>query len=358
MLKKSNTNNSRPYFSICIPQYNRTDFLIKALSTFKKQEFKDFEVCIYDDNSNDNGMDKVLTYLENSNMNYSYYRSKNNGRYDVSLRGAIDLSKGKYTLLMGNDDGLMNSNTLRLIHNKIENYDNISVVVTNYIVLTDGEKVKRIPETKTYGSGPLTAASFFRNYAFVSGVILNGDKARDLATDRLDGSEMYQMYLATSIVSMGGEILGIRDICIQKDLQIQGQEIDSYKTHAKVTKCSLTARKLPMSRIFEVILVGLESMPDGRQKEECLLKIAKQLYMFTYPYWIIEYRREQSWCYSFGIYRALNPLIVINKVYQFSFYNKVKLTLLYIASGMAGFLIPILIFNKFRPFLYKIAKKQ
>jgi len=358
MLKKSNKSNLRPYFSICIPQYNRTDFLIKALATFKKQEFKDFEVCIYDDNSNDNGMDQLIHFLERSNMNYSYFSSKTNGRYDVSLRGSIELSSGKYVLLMGNDDGLMNSNTLKLIHNNIENYVNVSVVVTNYIELTTGKKVLRIPETKSYGSGPISAASFFRNYAFVSGIVLEGDKARELSTDRLDGSEMYQMYLATSIVSMGGKILGIKDICIQKDLQIEGQEVDSYQRHAKANKCSLNAIKLPMSRIFEVITAGIESMPDGRKKEDCLFLIAQQLYKYTYPYWIIEYRRVQSWCYSFGIYRALNPSNVINNIYHFSVYNRFKLTKLYFLRGIVGFLIPIFLFDKFRPFLFKIAKKQ
>jgi len=358
MLKKSNTSNLRPYFSICIPQYNRTDFLIKALATFKEQEFKDFEICIYDDNSNDDGMDKAIDYLGNSNMNYSYFRSKNNGKYDVSLRGSIDLSNGKYVLLMGNDDGLMNSKTLKLIHKNIENYDNVSVVVTNYIELTTGEKVMRIPETKSYGSGPLSAASFFRNYAFVSGIVLNGNNARELSTNRLDGSEMYQMYLATSIVSMGGKILGIKDICIQKDLQIQGQEVDSYQRHAKARKCSLNSIKLPMSRIFEVITAGIESMPDGRKKEECLFLIAIQLYKYTYPYWIIEYRRVQSWCYSFGIYRALSPSNVINQIYQFSLYNKFRLTTSYLLRGVAGFLMPIFIFDTCRPFLFKIAKKQ
>ena len=153
-------------------------------------------------------------------------------------------------------------------------------------------------------------------------------------------------------------MLGIKDVCIQKDLQIQGQEVDSYQRLAKANKCSFNAIKLPMSRIFEVITAGIESMPDGRKKEDCLFLIAKQLYKYTYPYWIIEYRRVQSWCYSFGIYRALNPSIVINNTYHFSLYNRFRLTKMYLLRGIAGFLIPILIFDKFRHFLYKIAKMQ
>ena len=141
-MKKINKKNLNPYFSICIPQYNRTDFLLKALESFSSQTFTDFEVCIYDDNSNDNGEGKILNYLENSTLSYSYYRSESNGKYDVSLRGAIGLSNGRYVFLMGNDDGLVDCKTLELIHNHIEQYNDISVVITNYLELTTGEQVR------------------------------------------------------------------------------------------------------------------------------------------------------------------------------------------------------------------------
>jgi glycosyltransferase involved in cell wall biosynthesis len=355
---EDNKHNFRPYFSICIPQYNRTDFLIKALGSFVNQTFTDFEVCIYDDNSNDKGEDKIVKFLKNSGLNYSYFKSDTNGRYDVSLRGAIDMSSGKYVLLMGNDDGLANYKTLELIYNHIKAYDDISVAITNYIELTSGREVERVHETEECGSGPKVAASIFRNYAFVSGIIFDGRKARGLSTDKVEGSEMYQMYLATSIVSNGGKVLSIKDVCIEKDLQIKNMQVDSYQNKNKIQKCSLGARILPMARIFEVIMAGLEGSHYGRKKEENLFIVAKQLYKYTYPYWIIEYRRVQSWCYSFGVYRALNPLVICSNTYNFSFYSKVKLTALYVAMGIVGFIIPISIFDKIRPALFKFAKNN
>jgi len=355
---EDNKHNFRPYFSICIPQYNRTDFLIKALGSFVNQTFTDFEVCIYDDNSNDKGEDKIVKFLENSGINYSYFKSDTNGRYDISLRGSINLSGGKYVLLMGNDDGFIDCNTLELIHGYLEAHRNISVVITNYIELTSGKKVKRILETKEYGSGPKVASSIFRNYGFVSGILFDGDKSRGLSTDKVDGSEMYQMYLATSIVSNGGKVLGIKDICIEKDLQIKDQEVDSYQNAKKMDVCSVKARILPMARIFEVIMTGLDGSHEDKEKEDNLFIIAKQLHKYTYPYWIIEYRRVQSWCYSFGVYRALNPLFLYSRMHQFSFYNKFKLTVLYMIMGIVGFVTPIFIFDKIRPTLFKFAKKQ
>ena len=48
-----NRTLENPTFSICIPQYNRTSFLLEALKTLNEQDFKDFEVCISDDCSTD-----------------------------------------------------------------------------------------------------------------------------------------------------------------------------------------------------------------------------------------------------------------------------------------------------------------
>jgi len=357
-MKKTNNKNLNPYFSICIPQYNRTDFLLKALESFSRQTFTNFEVCIYDDNSNDDGMEKILNYLENSALSYCYFRSKNNGRYDASLRGAIGLSNGRYVFLMGNDDGLADCKTLELIHDHIKQFNDISVVITNYIELTTGERVMRVAKTKIYGEGACVASSLFRNYAFVSGIILKGEAARGLSTEKLDGSEMYQMYLATSIVSSGGQALGIEDICIQKDLQIPGQEVDSYKTQNTASKCFFKAIELPMARIFEVISAGLSDVHDPKKKEKYLFSIANQLYKYTYPYWIIEYRRVRTWCYSFSVYRGLNPLVICGRIHQFPFYLKSRLFIRYVIMGVVGFLMPIFIFDKVRPMLFRAAKKN
>jgi len=356
-MKKINKKNLNPYFSICIPQYNRTDFLLKALESFSSQTFTNFEVCIYDDNSDDNGEGKIINYLENSALSYSYYRSKSNGRYDASLRNAIGLSNGRFVLLMGNDDGLADCKTLELVHDHINKFKDISVVITNYIDLTTGEKFRRVGKTKNYGKGPSVAKSLYRNYAFVGGIFLEGEAARSLSTDKLDGSEMYQMYLATSIVSSGGQALGIEDICVHKDLQIPGQVVDYY-TNREKEKCSFTATELPMARIFEVIKVGLGDIQDSKKKNKYLFSVANQLYKYTYPFWIIENRRVQSWCYSFSVYRGLNPLVICERVYQFPFYLKARLLMRYIFMGVAGFLMPIFIFDILKSILHQTAKKN
>ena len=46
-----------------------------------------------------------------------------------------------------------------------------------------------------------TAVRAFRHFSFVSGVVLDGPAARKMATDKWDGSEMYQMFLGCRMIA-------------------------------------------------------------------------------------------------------------------------------------------------------------
>src|SRR5271154_6077851 len=94
----------KPFFSICIPQYNRTEFLMKACRSLSCQDFDKFEICISDDCSTDSKEVTLLEYLRNSGLLYVYVKTEHNLRFDGNLRNAIALSLGEYLVLMGNDD--------------------------------------------------------------------------------------------------------------------------------------------------------------------------------------------------------------------------------------------------------------
>jgi glycosyltransferase involved in cell wall biosynthesis len=102
------------FFSICIPQHDRTDFLMKAIDSFRSQRFADFEVCISDDCSTDQKHSVLLDHLNNCGLMFVYARTKHRLKYDGNLRSAIALSMGRYILLMGNDDELSDPRCLAI----------------------------------------------------------------------------------------------------------------------------------------------------------------------------------------------------------------------------------------------------
>src|SRR5437868_10033482 len=77
---------SQPVFSICIPQFNRTSFLIEACRSIVAQNFVECEVCISDDASTDGRHLELLNFLESSPLSYVYRRQVRNLRYDGNLR--------------------------------------------------------------------------------------------------------------------------------------------------------------------------------------------------------------------------------------------------------------------------------
>ena len=345
-----------PFFSICIPQYNRTDFLIAACESFASQKFRDFEVCISDDCSNDGKEGALLNHLKRLNLCFVYSRTESNIRYDANLRNAISLSKGKYVLLMGNDDALSDSDSLQAIYDELIRFEPVAAAITNYRELTSGKIYRRMTTTGVLGCGPGVAVSNFRNYSFLSGVILRADAARKCATEALDGSEMYQMFLGTRLVAAGGRLLAIDRVCIDKDVRVPGQVVDSYRTKPQLLSCPIVERPLPMGRLLEVVAAGLDPYHEGADRQANLLRVARQLYRFTYPFWIVEYRRVQSWRYALGVFLALRPTR-ITKGLSLSRCANLRLWVSYMNVGLAALSIPISAFDVLRPHFYGLAKR-
>ncbi len=354
-MKTRQLGGVRPFFSICIPQYNRTSFLIEALSVLDQQTFRDFEVCISDDVSNDDKQNELLGFLESSRLSYAYVKQEKSLRYDANIRASISLAKGRYCLLHGNDDCLKGELALEQLHKDIQEASHPAVIVCNFEDWQTGQVTRRIRHTGLYGSGPEVAVNNYRNVAFVTGVVLETEKAQALETGKWDGSEMYQMYLMARMIAEGGQLLGLDKSLVRKDIQVSGEEVDSYAKKPRLDPCPIEERKPPFVQIGRLVADAIGPGLKTNNKNKMLKKLIGQLYLFTYPFWIIEYRRVQSWRYALGICMGIRP----RNVYQgldIGWAANMQLRLAYLASCAAGLLIPIAFFDWLKPALYRVAK--
>ena len=344
-----------PFFSICIPQYNRTSFLIEACKVLASQTFKEFEVCISDDKSNDGRQEQLIDYLKSSGLSFVYQRQEINLRYDGNIRASIALARGKYCFLHGNDDCLTSPNTLQDLYTEISKNKSLGVIIPNFQDWTTGEINRRIRQTQTYPAGVETAATHFRNVAFVTGVMLDRVKSQEFTTDKWDGSEMYQMYLMAKIIASGSELLELEMSPVRKDIQIKGESVDSYAKIEKLTPCPIVERKLPMCLIGQVVSDAIEPYLISETRNSTIEQIFRQLYQFTYPFWILEYRRVQSWNYALGICLGIKPRNTFMNL-DFSIISKAKLYTLYLIVCVTGMIVPIKLFDNIRPLLYSVSK--
>lgn len=93
-----------PEISLIVPIYNVENYLERALKSIENQNFKDFEVILVDDGSEDKSPEIAEKFCE-KNSNFKLIKQKNKG--PASARNAaLEIALGKYIAFMDSDDFL------------------------------------------------------------------------------------------------------------------------------------------------------------------------------------------------------------------------------------------------------------
>ena len=344
----------QPTFSICVPQFNRTSFFLEACRRLTRQTFDDFEVCVSDDCSTDGRSDELVEFLRSSGLRHVYYRQQTNVRYDANLRTAISLASGHYCLLMGNDDCFAKNDTLETLNRELLSHPEVGVVMTNYAEYGTGRVYRRVPNSRLVGAGPEVAASRYRNFSFVSGILLRTDRAKAHATAKWDGSEMYQMYIGCRIIAEGLDLLELKDVAVLMGISVDGESVDSYASRPPIRPCPITERRLPLTQLPGLVHDAVAPYAAARPAR-LALKVFAPFLMLTYPYWLVEYRRVQSWPFATGVALGMRPRNLFERT-TIPPFCRWLLALVYLAVTAAGLSFPIGVFDRLRPWFYRVAK--
>jgi len=334
---------SRPFFSICIPQHNRTSFLLEACRSLELQMWREFEICISDDRSTDGRESEILDFLHGSGLAFAYRVQAVNSRYDANLRSAIELARGEYCFLLGNDDALKDRTTLSRLSEIVRSAPSPAVVFTNFEDYATGRVTRRVPHATVRGSGPELAAGSFRKFSFVSGVVLATSRAQATSTAKWDGSEMYQMYIGTRLIAEGGVLLESDLVTVRKDIQVDGETVDSYARKKSVER-GIPEQRIPLVTNARLVIDALgPHLP--RRRFKILLGVLVQYFGLLYPYWLLEYRRVRSWRYAAGVSRAMRPGKSLDNV-PLSGTERACAALLYAVSTIVGLTAPLFLFTR------------
>jgi len=343
-----------PFFSVCIPQYNRTALLLEGCRSLMAQTFQNFEVCISDDCSTDGRGEEILAFLRQSSLSFVYQRQSRNQRYDANLRASIALARGTYCFLLGNDDCLASPDTFAELAKELQRFGSVSAVITNYEDCTTGKVFRRVRTTRVCGSGAAVAVQQFRNVSFVSGVMLQTRKAQTHATSRWDGSEMYQMFLFCRIVAEGAAVAGIDHVAVRKDCRIPGEQVESY-VKPRENPCPIRERLLPLRYMGQLVTDAIAPFQDENMTRHLAVLVLSQILLFPYPFWVLEYRRVQSWRYALGICWGMRP----SRIWPSCGLSRVQRSLvtgLYGVMSIVGLCFPLAVFDRMYPWLYQVAK--
>lgn len=120
--------------SICIPTYNRKEYLEKLLINIEEEITeeikKDVEVCINDNYSND-GTEELVRYYA-TKLKIKYRKNDKNLGADLNYLKVVELATGEYCWFIGSDD-LIIKNKLKEVLEYIEKNKKINIFLGNRI---------------------------------------------------------------------------------------------------------------------------------------------------------------------------------------------------------------------------------
>jgi abequosyltransferase len=193
--------------SVCIPAYNRAAVLPALLDSILNQDFDDFDIVITEDSSPERQAiaAKVAEYQQRFGDKVKYHENPQTLGYDGNLRRLVELATGDYVLFMGNDD-LLAAGALSAVAAAVRERQDVGVVLRSYssFISRPEEPVqvfRYFGEDRVFPPGPDTVVTFFRRCVFISGMVFKRSSAAAHATQRFDGTLLYQQHLAGHILA-------------------------------------------------------------------------------------------------------------------------------------------------------------
>jgi glycosyltransferase involved in cell wall biosynthesis len=214
-----------PMITVAIPAYNRPDELKMLLGTILDQDFGDFDVLVVEDCSPRQGEIRAVVEQAAASRPDRRVRFQTNERnlgFDGNLRRILELSEGEFTLFMGDDD-LLRPGALARLGEVIRNNPGLGVILRAYeqVDFASGRHVelfRYFAEDRRFPPGPPTMRTFFRRCVSIAGFTIHTASARRFATDRFDGTLLYQLYLGTRVVQeRGGYFISDVLTAVRKD---------------------------------------------------------------------------------------------------------------------------------------------
>lgn len=106
--------DNEPKISIIIPTKDKSDVLNKCLkSIYDKTDYKNYEVIVIDNNSEEKETFDLLKTYKQSYKNFNFYRLECKFNYSYINNFAVDKSQGEYIVLLNNDTEIITSNWLK-----------------------------------------------------------------------------------------------------------------------------------------------------------------------------------------------------------------------------------------------------
>lgn len=220
--------DNQPLVSVVMPAYNSENFIEHAINSVLNQSYKNWELYIIDDCSDDKTSKIAKKFSINDNRIRYFKLNKNSGAAIARNKG-IDFSSGKYIAFLDSDDTWY-QNKLKIQVTFMEEND-IQFSCTDYEKINEnGEKTNRIVKSKP----EINYKGVLKNCPGNSTVIYNSKQLGKYYISNIRKRNDYLMWLQ---ISKRTNLIGINKVLSTHRIQkngISNNKFSLVKYHWKV----------------------------------------------------------------------------------------------------------------------------
>lgn len=133
---KKDINNKK--VSIIIPAYNAEHFIERGINSVLNQTYKNIELIIVDDGSNDNTTKLIIDKFGNNNI-IKIFRQKNSG-VSVARNNGLNKATGDYCIFLDADDWLEET-SIEILLNYNKQNSNFFIICDRYFCKINNKKI-------------------------------------------------------------------------------------------------------------------------------------------------------------------------------------------------------------------------
>lgn len=129
--------------SVIVPIYNIKQYLPRCIESILNQTYKDLEIILVNDGSNDGSNIVCENYLKQDNRIVLY--NKKNGGLSDARNYALDRMKGEYVTFVDGDD-CIEYDYIECLYNLIQSNKDVSISIVDKVIFSKDDELKSIKE--------------------------------------------------------------------------------------------------------------------------------------------------------------------------------------------------------------------
>ncbi len=133
--------------TIIITNFNKSDFVLKAINTCLNQKYKNIEIVLFDDKSSDNSLKKITDFKKENNLNFKIISNKRKKNFSstinqfLAVKKSLKFSKGRFVSLLDADDYFHKNKIFEIV--KVFKRNNTKIVLDLPIYKYKNKMIKK-----------------------------------------------------------------------------------------------------------------------------------------------------------------------------------------------------------------------